>query len=106
MYEIACEAFYQLYFNYTNDYYERNLGVYLTAKKTKHQKLYRHMRERLARMNAVKEGKNIIEYLRSLKKLINEIIYHIGFLIKGFISGIILLFKVLIYLIKKPFTTR
>ena len=46
------------------------------------------------------------EALRNIRDYHNEIIYHIGFLIKGFISGIILLFKVLIYLIKKPFTTR
>ncbi len=102
-YEIACEAFNRLYFNYTNDYYERNLGVYPTAKKSKHQRIYRKISNRLYRYGAFNQGKDIIEWLRSFKKLLKEFVISLKRFFKAIASGIILIFKVLIYYIKKPF---
>jgi len=103
MYEVACEAFYTLYFNYTNDYYERNLGIYLTSEKTKHERLYRRARARLEKIGAVKEGKDIIEYLRSLKRLVKEFVYNVIRFFRALLSGIIIIFKVIVKFLKKPF---
>ncbi|MBR1386386.1 MAG: glycosyltransferase [Bacilli bacterium] len=102
-YELACEVFNTLYFNYTNDYYEKNLGVYLTAKKTKHQRLYRHIRVRLENLGALKEGKNIIEYLRSLKRLLKEFTYNVKTFFIALYSFIIIVLKVIKRVISKPF---
>lgn len=103
IYELACESFNNLYYNYTNDYYEKNLGVYLTAPKSRFRKLYRKITNRLYNYNAVKEGKDIIEFIRGLKRFLIELVYLIKYFIKGFISGIILVFKVIFYYISKPF---
>lgn len=103
-YELALEGFYQLYFNYTNEYYERNLGIYPTAKKTKHAKMYRKITNVLYRYGAVKEGKDILEFLRLAKHFIVTLLILIKKMITGFISGIKLLFKLIIYYLKKFFT--
>ena len=102
-YEIACEAFNRLYFNYTNDYYERNLGVYPTAKKSKHQRIYRKISNRLYRYGAFNQGKDVIEWLRSFKKVLKEFVISLKKFFKAIISGVILIFKVLAYYIKKLF---
>lgn len=103
IYELACEDFNTLYFNYTNAYYETNLGVYLTAKKLLHPRLYRHLRQRLERIGAVHEGKNIIEFLRSLKKLLQELKRCMVWFLKAIFSGIILVFKLIRKILIKPF---
>ena len=92
-YQLACETFNESYFNYTNDYYERNFGIYLTAKKTRHQRLYRHIRTKLEVYGAVNEGKDIIEYLRVLVKLIKEFIISLKRLCKAFIAGLRIIYK-------------
>ena len=102
-YEIGCEAFNRLYFNYTNDYYERNLGIYPTAKKSKHQKLYRKITNRLSSFGAVNEGKDIVEFLRSFKRLIIEFKFFIIRFFKAIISSIKIIFKIIIKIIKKIF---
>ena len=102
-YELACEAFNNLYFNYTNDYYERNLGIYLTAKKNNHQRLYRHVRTKLELFGAVNEGKNIIEFIRSIKRLLNENINALKLFGKAFVSTISLIYKVIKRIATKPF---
>ena len=102
-YEIGCEAFNRLYFNYTNDYYERNLGVYPTAKKSKYQRIYRKISARLYAYGAFKQGKDIVEWLRSFKKLLKELVISFKRFLKALVSGIILLFKMIVYYIKRPF---
>lgn len=102
-YEIACESFNRLYFNYTNDYYERNLGIYLNSKKSKYQKMYNKIRRRLERYGAVKEGKNIVEFLRHSKLFLKESVIFFKAIIKAIISGIKIVFKVIVYYIKKIF---
>jgi hypothetical protein len=102
-YEIGCEAFNRLYFNYTNDYYERNLGVYPTAKKSKYQRIYRKISARLYAYGAFKQGKDIVEWLRSFKKLLKELVISFKRFLKAIVSGIILLFKMIVYYIKRPF---
>ena len=102
-YELACESFYTLYFNYTNDYYERNLDVYLTAPKNNHQTFYRHLKNRLYVYGAVNEGKIIIEFLRNFKKTLGNIVDVIIRFIKALGAGIILLLKIFKRIITKPF---
>ena len=103
VYELACESFATLYFNYTNDYYEKNFGIFLTAKKTKHEKLYRHAKAKLEVIGAVKEGKVIVEYLRSLKRLGLEFVNNIKLFFKAIFAGIVILLKIIKRIITKPF---
>jgi hypothetical protein len=105
-YELACEAFYTLYFNYTNDYYERNLGVYLTAKVSKNQRMYRHIRQKLEVFGAVKEGKDIIEFLRHIKIWARETGIFLKTMILAFLAFFRLIFKVLKRIITKPFRKK
>ncbi|MBQ6498060.1 MAG: glycosyltransferase [Bacilli bacterium] len=102
-YELACESFNGLYYNYTNDYYETNLGVYLTATASKHQRLYRHIRTRLEGFGAVKEGKEIIEFIRSFKKTSIDVGKTFIKFCKAFVAGIRVLLKMLKRIITKPF---
>ena len=102
-YELACESFYKLYFNYTNDYYEKNLGVYLTAKKTRHESLYRHIRKKLGIYNSLKEGKIIIEFLRRLKKTTIDVVHLIIHSFIALFAGFKIILKIIYYYIKKPF---
>ena len=101
MYEVGLEAFYTLYFNYTNDYYERELDVYLTAPKTRHPRFYRHVKARLGSIGARKEGKVIIEYLRSLKKCITEFCRSLKLLGQAIIAGFCVIYKYIAAKIKK-----
>ena len=105
-YELACESFYTLYYNYTNDYYEKNLGVYLTAKKSKYQTFYRHIRQKLEIYGAVKEGKDIIEFVRNAKRFAVEFCYFIKRLIKAIIATNVLIFKIIKRIVTKPFRKR
>lgn len=103
IYELACEAFNTLFFNYTNDYHERNYGVYLTAKKTNHVRFYRHVTSKLEVFGAVKEGKDIIEFLRAARRLLKELKATLINFVKAFISGLSLLYKIIKRIITKPF---
>ena len=105
LYEVACEAFNKLYFNYTNEYYERNFGVYLTAPVTssRHQKLYRKIRRKLEVFGAVKEGKEIIEFIRCFKKTASDVVRVLIKFVRAFFAGIILIFKILKRIVTKPF---
>lgn len=103
IYEIGCEAFNTLYFNYTNDYYERNLGVYLTARKVRYPRLYRKISNRLYSYGAYNQGKDIIEWLRNFKRFLKEFVWLLKRFLKAIPSFLILLWKVIIYYIKKPF---
>ncbi len=104
LYEVACEAFNRLYFNYTNEYYERNLGVYLTAESSsKHQALYRKIRSKLEVFGAVKEGKIIIDFIRCFKKTAVDVVHVFVKFIKSIIAFVILILKVLKRVITKPF---
>lgn len=100
-YELAVESFNTLYFNYTNDYYERNLGVYLTAKKTRFPRLYRKVNNRLYAYGASKEGKTIIEYFRTLKRLLDEFLKSLKQFVLFFVACFKLALKVIVYYIKK-----
>ena len=102
VYELACESFNTLYFNYTNDYYERNLGVYLNSK-SGHPRFYRHVREKLEIFDAVKEGKVIIEFLRKARIALRELISMLIQFIKAIWAGIVIIYKVLKRIITKPF---
>ena len=106
VYELACESFSKLYFNYTNDYYERNLGVYLTAEKSRHQKLYRKIRAKLEVFGAVKEGKIVIEFLRRFKKTSKDVVSVFTEFFKALIAGIIIILKIVKRIITKPFRKR
>ena len=103
IYELACESFSNLYFNYTNDYYERNLDVYLTATRSKHEKLYRHIRNKLEVFGAVKEGKEIIEFLRRFKKVLTDLGDLIIRFFKSIVAGISIILKIFKRIITKPF---
>ena len=94
-YELACETFNTLYFNYTNDYYEKNLGVYLTAPKNHHQRLYRHIRTKVEAFGAVNESKDIMEFLRSAKRTLKEFALCLKKFCRAFISGFKLLYKLI-----------
>lgn len=102
-YEVACEAFNTLYFNYTNDYYERNLGIYPTAKKLRHPRLYRKISNRLYAYGAFNQGKDIIEFFRSFKRFLGEFVVTLKRFLKAIPAAFILLFKVITYYLKKPF---
>ena len=106
MYEVACEAFNTLYFNYTNDYYERNLNVYLTAPKTKHPRLYRHIKTRLEILGAVKEGKVVIEFLRRLKETTKNVVSVVIQFFKALAASIIIILKILKRIVTKPFRKK
>ena len=105
-YELACESFYELYFNYTNDYYEKNLGVYLTAKKSKYQTFYRHVKQKMDIYGITKEGKEIIEFIRGSKRLFKEFIYFVKRLFKSLIAVIIIILKIMKRIITKPFKSK
>lgn len=105
-YEVACEAFNRLYFNYTNDYYERNLGVYLTAERGKYAKMYSKIREKLEVFGAVNEGKEIIEFLRCAKRVVKEGCYFIVRFVKAILASFIIIFKVIKREITKPFKNK
>ena len=105
-YELACESFNRLYFEYTNDYYERNLGIYLTAKQPKNLKTYQKLHSRVCNYGVLKETKIIKECLKSFVEMIIKIF---SFIIKFLISiptGIILVIKVIIYYIKRIFKLK
>ena len=106
IYELACESFNRLYFNYTNEYYERNLGIYLCENAnltSKYYKIYKKVRNKLERIKAVNEGKDILEFLRNAKRLIKEFIYFIIRFFKAFLSSFKLLYKIVKYILTKPF---
>ena len=103
IYELACESFHTSYSNYTNDYYERNLGVYLTSTTSKYQTFYRHMREKLEVLNATNEGKDVIEFLRSFKKVVKELVFCLIRLVKASVSSVVILYKVIKRVLTKPF---
>ena len=89
-----------------NDYYERNLGVYLTAEKSRHQKLYRKIRAKLEVFGAVKEGKIVIEFLRRFKKTSKDVVSVFTEFFKVLIAGIIIILKIVKRIITKPFRKR
>ncbi len=100
-YELACEAFNVLYTSYTNDYYEKNLGIYPNAKKRKFPRLYKKLRDRIFAYNILKEAKNITGFFRNIFDIVVIVIRAI---IKFFIaipSVIILIAKVFIYYVKR-----
>ena len=101
VYEVACESFNRLFYNYTNEYYERNLGIYLNANTSKHQKTYNKIRRRLEQYGAVNEGKDIVEFLRHIKISIKESIICFKKFIKAFLAGFVVLFKMIKYYLKK-----
>lgn len=103
-YELACETLNTMYFNYTNDYYERNLGIYPTAQKSKYSGIYRKITNKLYNYKGVKEGKDIIEFIRNVKRFLIEFVYLIKRTFVAFIAGIVLVFKVIKYYITKPFS--
>ena len=106
MYELACNVLTEPYFKCTNAYYENYLEVYLTAPKSEHKRFLRHMRARLERLNAVKEGKDIIKFLRSLANFGKDFWECIKLFLKAFVSGIKLFLKVLLRLLTKPFRKK
>lgn len=105
-YEIALEAFYQLYYNYTNDFYERKFGIYITTPITKNSSTYKKIKDRLIIYKAAEEGKDILELLRTIKRLLKEIVYMFKRIFKAIISSFKLLYKIIIYYIKKIFCKR
>ena len=103
IYELACEVYTEYYFKCTNAYYENNLGVWLTAKKVRFPRLYRHLGNRLKVYGAYTEGKNIIEWLRRFKKVLKHFIISLKLFIIAVPSALLLFIKVVFYYIKKPF---
>lgn len=102
-YELALEAFNDLYFKYTNDYYERNLGVWPTAKKVRFPKFYRHATNFLYRIGAYKEGKNFIEFSRGFKRMFQEFIFTMKYFLRCIPSFFTFIFKCIARIITKPF---
>lgn len=102
-YELAVESFYTLYFNYTNDYYEKNLGVWLNAKKVRFPKFHRHMSNRLFSYGAFKEGKAILEWTRRLRMAISDFVLSLKLFILAIPAAFMLIIKVIIYYIKRLF---
>ncbi len=102
-YELALEAFNDLYFKYTNDYYERNLGVWPTAKKVRFPKFYRHATNFLYRIGAYKEGKNFIEFSRGFKRMSQEFIFTMKYFLRCIPSFFTFIFKCIARIITKPF---
>ena len=101
LYEIGCEAFNQLYSNYTNEFYEKHYGLYLTnIKKSKYAKIIR----RLNSYGVFKEGKVILELLRSGKRFLIELIHLLKLIISSIIAFPVLVFKVIKYYVKKIFS--
>ena len=103
IYELACEVYTDYYFKCTNAYYENNLGVWLTAKKVRFPRLYRHLGNRLKAYGAYKEGKNIIEWCRRIKKVLKHFFISIKLFVIAVPSMLILLLKIILYYIKRPF---
>ena len=100
-YELGCEVFNRLYFEYTNDYYERNLGVYLTAKRPKNYKLYKKLHDRAYGYGIINEGKKIKEFLKTFVEMLKKIgSSFVKFLI-AIPAAIIIPFKIVFYYIKK-----
>ena len=106
LYELACESFSYSYYQDTNSYYENKLGVFLNAKKSRYSKYYKKIREFLGRFGAVKEGKDIVETLRSFKKLLFELKMFIIRLFKAIIGLFIIIYKFIKKVIIKIFKIK
>lgn len=105
-YEVALEAFYKLYFDYTNYFYEQNFGIYLPSLLVpiiETPSRYQKIKDKLSIYNAVSEGRDILELLRSAKRVLKELIYLLKRIVKALISSFKLIFKVIIYYIKRIF---
>lgn len=102
-YELACETFNKLYFDFTNDYYEKNFGIYLDTVEKGTKKTVQAIKKRLVGYNAIKEGKIIFEFMRQSKKAFKELGKFLWLLFKSIISGVIIIIKIIIYYLKKPF---
>ena len=101
LYEIGCEAFNQLYSNYTNEFYEKHYGLYLTnIGKSKYAKIIR----RLNAYGVFKEGKVILELLRAGKRFLIELLHLLKLIISSIIAFPVLVFKVVKYYVKKIFS--
>ena len=66
-------------------------------------KIYKKIRNKLERIKAINEGKDILEFLRNVKRLIKEFIYFIIRFFKAFLSSFKLLYKIVKYILTKPF---
>ncbi len=105
-YEVALEAFYKLYFDYTNYFYEKNFDIYLPALLNGNKEVsskYQKFKNKLKVYHAVDEGRDILELLRSIKRTIKEVIFLLKKIFKAIISFFKLIYKVSIYYIRRIF---
>lgn len=105
-YELACESFNRLYSKYTNDYYERNLGIYLTSKQPKNLKLYQKLHSRVCNYGVLKETKKIKDCIKAFIEMIIKIFSFIFKFLIAIPMGIILFVKIVFYYIKRIFVGR
>ena len=96
VYELACELYNDLYSGYTNMYYLNNMEIDITRPINGKSK-YQSIRNALARIGAVKEGKIIFGFLESCKNLVKDLIK----VIIEFVRALISFFKIIFKLIKK-----
>ena len=104
-YDLALEALHKQYYFYCKNYLEPKFDIYYdyvddttpvkVKAKGKKFKIKQSINKFLVKHNAKHEGTIILDWLRSIKRLLREIIVNIKFFIKSIFAGIKLILKII-----------
>lgn len=100
IYELALESFYKDYYFYCKNYLEPKFGIYYDEnhdqkKERKLSHLEKRMNDLFARCGAKDDVKVLLDFCRSIKRTIKEILVMIKFFIKSIISCVKIFIKIL-----------
>lgn len=104
-YELALEALHKQYYFYCKNYLEPKFDIYYdyvddttpvkVKAKGKKFKIKQNINKFLVKHNAKHEGTIILDWLRSIKRLLKETIISIKFFFKSIVAGLKLIFKII-----------
>ena len=104
-YDLALEALHKQYYFYCKNYLEQKFDIYYDYEeestkvkikvKGKKYKIKQRINKFLTKHNAKCEGTIILDWLRSIKRLLREIFVNIKFFVKSIFAGIKLILKII-----------